>query len=156
MKALNSFILTIFLVGLCNMTYAQKITEKEIHNAIELANIEYKTYLSNTLTLSEGETELFWGIINTYLNEKENIWNEEIKLYAKDYSKLDDEGSIVFLKKNLKIDYKKKKLKNKYFRKVKKVLKPKSYLRFIQIDYYIETARAYFISLQLPWIKQGK
>lgn len=155
MKTLKSFILTISIFGMFGQTTAQELTEKQIHNAIELSNIEYKTFVSNTLTLSEAETKVFWEVINSYLIEKEQIWNEEIKLYSKDYTTLDDGSSKMFLKKNLKIDHKKKALKNKYFRKVRKVLKPKSYLRFIQIDHYIESARAYFISLQSPWIEQN-
>jgi hypothetical protein len=153
MKMFKLLIASILLLGTSLQMKSQNIPASEVQAAIDIANIEYRDFIKYYFEVDKKVEVKFWDQLNEYLKDRGELWKEDINIFSKDLSQMDDEKSKDFLKEVLKLDKKKTNVKNKHFRKIGKTLSPKQYLRFIQIDHYIESARAFKFASETPWTK---
>jgi uncharacterized protein Yka (UPF0111/DUF47 family) len=152
MKTLKLTLICILSLMLSQSVLAQN-TQEEVRYAIELADAEYKDIVRYNMDFTKQESNDFWPILNEYLNKRDQIFNKEINLYLKDYTSLNNEQAKDFLKKLLKYEKQMDRLQKKYFKKIMKVIPAKKFLRFVQIDDFIETARDFKLSYSLPLAK---
>ncbi|SIQ21156.1 hypothetical protein [Maribacter ulvicola] len=145
--------LVVLVVLLSNLNILAQNKQDEILYAIELADEEYKDIIRYNMNFSESETVEFWSKMNDYLAERKEAFTEEVNFYVTDYSKMTDEEVKKLTKKMTHAEEKKKRIKDKHFSKIRKILPSKKFLRFVQIDYYLEAARNFNISSQMPLIK---
>lgn len=153
MNILKKSILTITLSFLFGLNITAQNKQDKIQYAIELANEEYKNLIRFNMNFSEGETSKFWTVLNEYLNDKNKVLAKEVTLFTKDYNKMNNEEAEDFMEEMFKYEKKSNRIKTKYFGKIRKILPAKKFLRFVQIDNYIETARNFKISSQMPLVR---
>jgi hypothetical protein len=128
-------------------------TQEHIRYAIELADIEYKDIVRFNMNFTKQESDAFWPILNDYLHKRDEIFNKEIHLFLKDYDKLNDRQAEQFMNTLLKYDDQMERLQKRYFRKIMKFLPAKKFLRFNQIDHFIETVRDLKQAYNMPLVK---
>ncbi|MCL7752139.1 hypothetical protein [Polaribacter sp. Z022] len=145
--------LIVTLCLLSNLTTKGQNIQDNILKAIEIADNEYKVIVSNNMEFTKIEATYFWPLLDEYLNKKEKILNKEINMFLHDYTKMNEKEATVFLKNILKYDKQKIRLQKKYFRKIMKVISAKKFLRFNQIDHFIERARDFKLSYNHPLVK---
>ncbi len=145
--------LVVVAILVSNLSLHAQYKQEEIRYAIELADNEYKDLIRYNMNFTKKESDAFWPILNEYLNKRDEIFNKEVNMFLKDYTKLNNEQAKDFLNKLLKYDDQMDRLQKKYFRKIMKVLPAKKFLRFNQIDNFIETARDFKLSYDLPLVK---
>lgn len=150
-------IIKVTLIGLLSFMFSQSLlaqnTQEHIRYAIELADIEYKDIVRFNMNFTKQESDAFWPILNDYLHKRDEIFNKEIHLFLKDYDKLNDRQAEQFMNTLLKYDDQMERLQKRYFRKIMKVLPAKKFLRFNQIDHFIETARDLKQAYNMPLVK---
>jgi adenylosuccinate lyase len=88
-----------------------------------------------------------------YLKKKKTVYADEVLLFSKDYTEMSEEKTEKFLNEVLVLDFKQNKLRDNYFKKIRKILSAKQILKLMQLDDYLETYRKYKISNALPWVK---
>ena len=152
MKTIKLTLVCIFSILFSQSIFAQN-TQEEIRYAIELADIEYKDIVRFNMNFTPQESDVFWPILNEYLHKRDEIFNKEINLFLKDYGKMNNAQAEQFMKSLLKYDDQMERLQKKYFRKIMKVLPAKKFLRFSQIDHFIQTARDFKLSYNMPLVK---
>lgn len=152
MKTIKLTLVCILSLMLSQSILAQN-TQEEVKYAIELADAEYKDFVRYNMNFTKQESDAFWPILNEYLSKRDEVFNKEVNLFLKDYTQLNNEQAKAFMSKLLKYDNQMDRLQKKYFKKIMKVLPAKKFLRFSQIDHFIETARDFKLSYSLPWVK---
>lgn len=145
--------LVIIAILISNLSLHAQYKQEDIQKAIELADKEYKDIIKYNMDFTKQESAKFWPILNEYLNKRDDIFKNEVNMFLKDYTKLNNDQAKKFLNKLLKYDDQMDRLQKKYFRKIMKVIPAKKFLRFNQIDNFIETARDFKLSYDLPLIK---
>ena len=152
MKTLKS-LLIIAIISLTSFTSKAQNKQDQIRYAIELADEEYKDIIRFNMKFTETETSAFWPLMDGYLKDRDEVFAKEVNLYMTDYSKMTNEKAEVFIKKILKSEGKMKRIKDSHFNKISKVLPAKKFLRFMQVDNFVEAARNFKLSSQMPLIK---
>ncbi|OSY87437.1 hypothetical protein WH52_11210 [Tenacibaculum holothuriorum] len=147
-------IFTIIIIAFISIKTTAQNKQDKIRYAIEMADKEYKDIIRYNMNFTESETNAFWPILNEYLTKKDEVFAKEVNIFLTDYSKLSARGAENILKRMNKSEKELRALKNKYFKKIKKHLPIKKYLRFLQIDHYIEVARDFKLSSQMPLVRE--
>lgn len=143
----------IFSIGMFPLNSNAQNKQEKIRYAIEKATEEYKDIVRQNMNFTIAETNSFWPLLNQYLVQKEEIFAKEVNLFLTDSQKLTDKGAANFIKRMQQSEKDLSRLKNKYFKRIQKKLPAKKFLRFLQIDHYIEVARDFKLSSQIPLVK---
>jgi|GEM_PF-2799843 len=149
MKTFKNLLTLACFFALCYNLTAQNIQDR-MRFSLDLANQEYKDVVRFNMGFTEEETAEFWPIINKYIAEKDKLISDDVDLFALDFTQLDGFEAEIYVKRVLAHETKLQKIKNRHFKKIRKLLPPSKFLRFLQIDDFIETARDFMVSSQLP------
>ncbi len=118
---------------------------------------EKKAIIVNVMELTDAESNVFWPIYREYEAERDKLGDRTIALlkdYVNNYDKLTDQKAEELVKESFKIRKEKLKLKEKYFKKMKKALSPKRAAQWLQLENQLDTILDFQIAEQLPLIQK--
>jgi hypothetical protein len=109
--------------------------------------------LTEMMEFTEAEDAVFWPIYREYDTELAKLGDERVALiaeYAKSYDALTDETADSLAKRALDLEARRQALKAKYYDKLRTALKPKTALRFLQVEHQLQLLIDLQISAALP------
>jgi hypothetical protein len=109
--------------------------------------------LTELMEFSEAEDAAFWPIYREYDAELTKLGDERIALiaeYAKNYDTLTDEVADKLAKTALDLESRRQATRAKYYEKLRTTLKPRTALRFLQIEHQLQQIIDLQISAALP------
>ena len=115
-----------------------------------------KAIMTQAMSMTEAESEVFWPIYNEYQNELRKIGDERvalIKQYADNYDSMSDEMAKDITKRALKQQGDRLSLYKKYNGKLAKALGPKLAARWLQAEHAINTMIDVQVASELPLMK---
>lgn len=118
--------------------------------------MEYKTIIIETLIFSDEEAEAFWPIFNAFMDEKNTLMDEDMKLlkdYSDNYESLDDDKIVDLVSRAMEIDMQRLKIRKAYFKKLKKALPVRKAGKLYQIDNQVSILLDFQIISQIPVIE---
>ncbi len=118
--------------------------------------MEYKSIIIETLVFSDEEAEAFWPVFNSFMDEKNTLMDEDMKLlkdYSENYAELDDAKIDDLVNKAMDIDMQRLKIRKTYYKKIKKVLPTRKAGKLYQIDNQVSILLDFQIISQVPIIE---
>jgi hypothetical protein len=115
-----------------------------------------KALMTQAMTMSEAESDVFWPIYNEYQNELRKVGDERIAIikdYSANYETMTDEMATSLSKRSLKTEEDRLKLYKKYNGKLAKALSPKLAARWLQAEHAINTMIDVQIAAEMPLMK---
>ncbi len=115
-----------------------------------------KAYIAEYLQLTEAEGKEFWPYYNSYQFDLQKINDRLIKLiddYAKNYKNLSDPDAVKMVDEYLAIERDQLKLKELYFRTLRKTLPVKKVTRYLQLESKINAMVRFELAAKIPLIK---
>ena len=147
-------VLPFLLLAFAQLSWAQTMTDVS-----NVARADLRTQKSALMTqamqLSESQSEQFWPIYREYENEMDKITDErlaKIKFFAENYETMDDDKADMLAKEMFSLEKNRSKLREKYYKKMRKVLNGVSAARFVQVDRQINTLLDMEIMQMIPLI----
>ena len=108
---------------------------------IKQVNTDKKAVYAANLGLTEEESARFWPIYDEYEAKVKPLQDRlvaNINNFAEKYDTLTEEDAAAILKEKMAIEKERDDLKQKYTKKVEKVLPPKKALRYAQLETRIQ------------------
>jgi hypothetical protein len=115
-----------------------------------------KAFIEQYMQLTQAEAKEFWPYYNSYQFDLQKINDRLIKLiddYAKNYKNLSDQDATKMVDEYLSIERDQLKLKELYFRTLRKTLPVKKVARFLQLENKIRALVQYELAARVPFIK---
>ena len=109
--------------------------------------------LTELMAFTEAEDAAFWPIYREYDNELAALGDERVKLiadYARSYDTLTDETADSLAKRALDLEARRHAVKAKYYDRFRTALKPRTALRFLQVEHQLQLLIDLQISAALP------
>lgn len=109
--------------------------------------------LTELMELTEAEDTVFWPIYREYDNELAKLGDERVALiadYAKNYDTLSDATADSLAKRALDLEARRQGVKAKYYDRFRTALKPRTALRFLQVEHQLQLLIDLQISASLP------
>jgi len=118
--------------------------------------MEYKAIIIETLMFSDEEAEAFWPIFNAFMDEKNALLDQDMKLlkdYSEHYDTLDDAKIDELVNSAMNIDSDRLKARKAYYKKLKKALPLRKAGKLYQIDNQVSILLDFQIISQVPIIE---
>jgi hypothetical protein len=96
--------------------------------------------ITEVMGFTEAEDKAFWPLYREYDTEMSKLGDERIALiaeYARNYDTLSDEVADRLAKSALDLEARRQAVKAKFYDKVRTALKPRSALRFLQVEHQL-------------------
>jgi hypothetical protein len=109
--------------------------------------------LTEMMEFTEAEDAVFWPIYREYDAELSKLGDERIALiadYAKNYDTLTDDVADSLAKRAIDLEARRQAVKAKYYDRMRAALKPRTALRFLQVEHQIQLLIDLQISAALP------
>jgi len=109
--------------------------------------------LTEMMELTESEDAAFWPIYREYDAELTKLGDERVSLiadYAKNYDSLTDDVADSLAKRALDLESRRQAVKAKYYDRIRAALKPRTALRFLQVEHQLQLLIDLQISAALP------
>jgi hypothetical protein len=109
--------------------------------------------LTEMMQFTEAEDAAFWPIYREYDNELAKLGDERVALiadYAKNYDTLTDEVADRLATRALDLESRRQAVKAKYYGRMRTALKPRTALRFLQVEHQLQLLIDLQISAALP------
>jgi len=109
--------------------------------------------LTEMMEFTEAEDAVFWPIYREYDNELAKLGDERVALiadYAKHYDTLTDETADSLATRALDLEARRQAVKAKYYDRLRTALKPRTALRFLQVEHQLQLLIDLQISAALP------
>jgi len=109
--------------------------------------------LTELMEFSEAEDAAFWPVYREYDAELAKLGDERVALiaeYARNYDTLTDDQADSLGKRALDLEARRQAVKAKYYDKVRAALKPRTALRFLQVEHQLQLLIDLQISAALP------
>ena len=109
--------------------------------------------LTEMMEFTEAEDAAFWPIYREYDNEMAALGDERVKLiaeYARNYDALTDDTADSLAKRALDLEARRQATKAKYYDRMRTALKPRTALRFLQVEHQLQLLIDLQISAALP------
>jgi hypothetical protein len=109
--------------------------------------------LTEVMGFTEAEDAAFWPIYREYDAEMAKLADQRVALiaeYAKAFDTLTDETADRLARGALDLEAKRQAVKAKYYERVKAALKPRTALRFLQVEHQLQLIIDLQISAALP------
>ena len=109
--------------------------------------------LTEVMEFTEAEDAVFWPIYREYDAEMTKLGDERVALiaeYAKNYDTLTDEMANKLGTSALDLESRRQAVKAKYYDKLRGALKPRTALRFLQVEHQLRLLIDLQISASLP------
>jgi hypothetical protein len=143
----------VLLVSAASVAYAQE-------DYIELLRMDVKARKAEIITeamqFTQEEAALFWPVFRNYEFELTAINDERLDLikdYAERYETLTDNEAKDLVKRRLKLDEDRDKLRKRFFDEFGRVLPYKTVARFFQVETQLNLVLDLQIAWELPLIK---
>jgi hypothetical protein len=115
-----------------------------------------KAFIEQYMQLTQAEAKEFWPYYNSYQFDLQKINDRLIKLiddYAKNYKNLSDQDATKMVDEYLSIERDQLKLKELYFRTLRKTLPVKKVARFLQLENKINAIVRFELAANIPMVK---
>jgi len=115
-----------------------------------------KAYISEYLQLTQAEGKEFWPYYNSYQFDLQKVNERLIKLiddYAKAYQNMSDQDAVKMVDEYLAIERDQLKLKELYFRTLRKTLPVKKVTRYLQLENKINALVRFELAKKIPLVK---
>ena len=115
-----------------------------------------KAFIAQYLELTDAEGKEFWPYYNSYQFELQKVNERLIKLiddYAKTYQNMSDQDAIKMVDEYLAIERDQLKLKELYFRTLRKTLPVKKVTRYMQLENKINALVKFELAKKIPLVK---
>jgi hypothetical protein len=115
-----------------------------------------KAFIAKDLQLTEAEGKEFWPYYNSYQFDLQKVNERLVKLindYAKTYQNMSDQDAIKMVDAYLAIERDQLKLKELYFRTLRKTLPAKKVTRYMQLENKINAMVRYELATKIPLVK---
>jgi hypothetical protein len=122
----------------------------------EILKVEKKAAVSETMELTDVESQPFWNLYNEYQSALYLVQNKRIDIikdYSDNYDTLSNEKADELWLGSIKYEQELLKLKKKYYTKFKKILPLGKAARFMQLENKIETLIDAQLALEIPLIE---
>jgi hypothetical protein len=109
--------------------------------------------LTQMMEFTEAEDAAFWPIYREYDGELAKLGDERVAMladYARSYDTLTDDQADSLAKRALDLEARRQGVKAKYYDKVRAALKPRTALRFLQVEHQLQLLIDLQISAALP------
>jgi hypothetical protein len=113
--------------------------------------------LTEMMEFTEAEDAVFWPIYREYDNELAKLGDERVALiaeYAKNYETLTDEVADRLATRALDLESRRQAVKAKYYARMRTALKPRTALRFLQVEHQLQLLIDLQISAALPIVSK--
>jgi len=118
--------------------------------------MEYKAIIIETLMFSDAEAEAFWPIFNTFMDDKNALLDDRMKLlkdYSENFDTLDDAKIDELVSRSITNSAERIKIRKAYYKKLKKVLPTRKAGKLYQIDNQVSVLLDFQIISQIPVIE---
>ena len=129
---------------------------------IELLRSDLRTQavaiVTEAMQLSDAESTVFWPIYREYELERGKIGDERltlIKLYAENFEQMTDETAKQIANDWFKLQERRLKLWNNYYKKFEKELSSITAARFIQVENQLNLLIDLQLAQELPLLERG-
>jgi len=115
-----------------------------------------KAFIAQYLELTDAEGKEFWPYYNSYQFDLQKVNERLIKLiddYAKTYQNMSDQDAIKMVDEYLAIERDQLKLKELYFRTLRKTLPVKKVTRYMQLENKINALVKFELAKKIPLVK---
>jgi len=122
----------------------------------EAIQTDKKACVAQYLQLTDKEGKEFWPYYNSYQFDLQKINDRLIKLidqYAQNYKNLSDTDAAAMADEYLKIERDQLKLKELYFRTLRKTLPVMKVIRYMQLENKISALVKYELAAKIPLVK---
>ena len=112
--------------------------------------------VGEALPLTEEEAKVFWPMFREYRGEMAKVGDRFVELvlnYAKNLDTMTDAQAAAMLDESLAIQKEELKIKQSWLPKFRKVLSPKSVMRFYQIESKLDTILRFEAAAQIPLVE---
>ena len=151
---MTAAVVVLFMPAALPLTAEEKPGSMEaLRDAIQA---DKKAYISEYLQLTDAEGKEFWPYYNSYQFDLQKINDRLIKLiddYAKNYKNLSDPDAVKIVDEYLAIERDQLKLKELYFRTLRKTLPVKKVTRYLQLENKISALIKFELAAKIPLVK---
>ena len=115
-----------------------------------------KAYISEYLQLTQAEGKEFWPYYNSYQFDLQKVNERLVKLindYSKTYQNMSDQDAVKMVDEYLAIERDQLKLKELYFRTLRKTLPVKKVTRYMQLENKINALVRFELAKKTPLVK---
>ncbi len=150
MKKIN---LTLLLSFCAIALYAQDSYMEIVRSTIKN---EKKALIAEVMQLTDEESSVFWPVYNEFDQQMYKLNTDFYNLineFADNFENMSDEKAKDLLSRAGKYEIEKEKLKNKYFKKMLKVISPQKTLRFAQASHKIEVMIDAQLASEIPLLE---
>ena len=112
--------------------------------------------ITETMDFTEAEDKAFWPVYREYDSELAKLGDERVALiaeYAANYSTLTDATAEKLANQALDLESRRQAVKAKYYDRIRKVLSPRTALRFLQVEHQLQLLIDLQISALLPVVQ---
>jgi hypothetical protein len=133
------------------------MSEQELQAAKELVDVERDMALIVNLDLTEKESETFWPLYEEYRQKVRNVRIRKFSLieaYAERYraGTVDDEFADMAIKDALKMQMETVKIRQKYWKKFRRIIPATKAARFYQLENKMDTEIDFVLSGGIPLV----
>ncbi|MGI9234750.1 MAG: hypothetical protein ACR2RD_14040 [Woeseiaceae bacterium] len=134
------------------------LTQKQLQAAKELVETERDMTLIINLDLTEEESEKFWPLYDEYRQKVREVRGRKLSLiegYAERYraGNVDDEFADMAVKDALKIQLETAKIRQKYWKKFRRIVPAKKAARFYQLENKMDTEVDFVLAGGIPLVE---
>jgi hypothetical protein len=115
-----------------------------------------KAFIAQYMQLTDAEGKEFWPYYNSYQFDLQKINERLVKLindYAKTYQNMSDQDAVKMVNEYLAIEQDQLKLKELYFRTLRKTLPVKKVTRYMQLENKISALVKFELAAKIPLVK---
>ena len=149
-------VLFVVAAALLSLSMSAQSENDYLEMTREILKVEKKAAVSETMQLTDAESQPFWTLYNEYQSALYLVQNKRIDIikdYSDNYETLSDEKADELMTLSYKYEQEKLKLEKKYYGKFKKILPLGKAARFMQLENKIETLIDAQLALEIPLIE---
>ncbi len=154
--------LTILLSALLPLV-AQPAVAQNVVDEIEVVRgalkADRKIVIAEGLKLTDGESSAFWPIYRDYRAAMDKVGDIRVELvleFADLYPDVPEDRAMAMLKKYAALEAKSVDIRNKYLKKLSKILPAAKVLRFAQLENRLDLALHLQLAAQIPLVPVAK
>lgn len=158
MKRLERWVLPVLFTLVAAAVVGAQMTSEdwaEIQTLRADLQADRQAVVAENLGLSDTEAPAFWPVYREYRGELDKLgdrWVTLIGNYAAKYDTMTDEDANTFFDEWLSIEKARADLRNKYVKKVRKVLPGKKAVRYFQIENKLDAVVNIGLASQIPLV----
>jgi len=152
MKKITTFIIAFILTPVALFAQTEN-TDIDFFKSI--FGVEKVTIIKDFIDVAPEKKEAFWEIYNEYETERKELREDRIELiteYAENYTSLSDDKMDDLCKESFKQKKKNAKLREKYYKKLRKAGGSRAAAQFLQVENYFLSLSRTAVFENIPFI----